>query len=209
MRTCNICKSKFEPNKYTKGVQIVCSVSCSYEYSKRQKEKAQTKAKKGLDKTREQDKTNRAKEYLKTEIQKLSRLIDARFNFGCCCCNKPIDGTGHGAHYHNKKGNENIMFNLHNINRSRAHCNMFSSEHKKGYREEMIRRYGQEYADYLEYDIRLIYKEMHFTSLEIKQALKTTRKLVKDFDTFQLTNPILTRDRFNTLIGLYKIEYYS
>lgn len=202
-RTCKICKKKFKP-KYN-SVQMVCSVACSYEYTKQQNQKN----KKALNKTKQEDKTKNQKNYLKDEIQKLARLIDIRFKFGCCCCNKSIEGTGHGAHYHSKGSNPSIQFNLHNIHRSRAHCNMFSSEHKKGYYIELERRYGKDYVNYLENDIRLIYKEMHFSAEEIKQALKTTRKIIRDFDKYELSNPILARDLFNSMIGLYKERFYG
>lgn len=210
MPRCKNCLQKFEQyefnNKYCK--EIDCQTAKAL--YKLGKLKAQHyRQKKALNKTKQEDKTKNQKNYLKDEIQKLARLIDIRFKFNCCCCNKPIEGTGHGAHYHNKGGNENIQFNLHNIHRSRAHCNMFSSEHKKGYYIELERRYGKEYVNYLENDIRLIYKEMHFTSEEIKQALKTTRKIIRYFDKYELSNPILARDLFNSMIGLYQKKYHK
>mgnify|MGYP003647503624 FL=1 len=208
MPRCLECKTKFEQyqfnNKFCKAID--CQVAKGLHLLDKGK-KQQAKNKQGINKTRSEDKHKNQKNDLKTEIQKLARLIDVRFNLNCCCCNKPIDGTGHGAHYKNKGGNENIMFNLHNIHRSRAHCNTHSSEHKKGYYIEMERRYGIDYRDYLETGLGLIYKEMHFTPPEISKALKTTRGLIKQFDTLQLTNPIIVRDMFNTLIGLYPEPY--
>lgn len=207
---CKNCKSKFDQyefnNKYCKDVDCQ-TAKALYKLNKIKKQ--QEKQKQSLNKTKQEDKTTNQKNYLNTEIQKLARLIDERFKFGCCCCNKTIEGSGHGAHYHNKGGNENIKYNLHNIHRSRAHCNMFSSEHKKGYYIEMEHRYGKEYVNYLENDLRFIYKEMHFTSEEIKTALKVTRKIIRDFDKYELSNPILARDLFNSMIGLYKEKFVS
>lgn len=207
-KTCKICKEKFEP-KYS-SVQCVCSPKCSYEYAKRQREKKEAKKKKEWNQKAREWKQNDPKNksnprnILSKEIQKLARLIDVSFNLKCCCCNKPIEGSGHGAHYHNKQGNENIKYNLHNIHRSRAHCNEHNSEHKKGYYIELEKRYGTEYRDYIEHDLRLQYKEMHFTIDEINNALKTTRKLIREFDTFQFNDPVSARNQLNAVIGLYK-----
>lgn len=205
---CKNCKQQHKPysslDNWCKAID--CQVAKGLHLLGKQKQQ-QAKNKQGISKTKSEDKHKNQKNDLKTEIQKLARLIDVRFNLNCCCCNKHIDGTGHGAHYKNKGGNENIMFNLHNIHRSRAHCNTHSSEHKKGYYIEMERRYGIEYRDYLEDGLGLIYKEMHFSPPEITKALKTARRLILTFDTLQLTNPIIARDMFNTLIGLYNEPY--
>ena len=209
MPRCKSCKEKFEPKeflqKFCKGSIDCLTAEGLYKLDKHKKQEVKDWKKKVKDfKQSDPKHKSNPRNMLKEEVQKLARLIDVRFGFNCCCCNKIIEGSGHGAHYHNKGGNENIMYNLHIIHRSRAYCNMYNSEHKKDYPVEMKRRYGKEYADYLEIDIRIIYKEMHFSITEINQALKMTRYIIRNLDTFNLIDSINARDDFNLLIGLYK-----
>jgi len=202
---CRNCKQPHTPFNSTDNwcKELDCQVQKGL-YLAEKKKKKQEKDKEKLNETKENDRTERRKNDLATEIQKLARMIDKKFGYGCCCCFKHVEDTGHGCHYHNKQGNENIKFNLDNIHLGRAHCNMYNSEHKKGYKEVMKDRYGEDYAEYLENGIRLKYKEMHFTSYEIDHALKTTRKIIREFDTFDIGSAKAMREYFNKMIGLYK-----
>ena len=210
MPKCLNCNEKFvKKYKNQMGKFRFCmnKAACITAFNEAYKESERAKSNKNkqvIKQAKQERKTGKQKNYLRDDIQKLARMIDEKFGFGCCCCNNKIEGTGHGAHYHNKGGNENIMFNLDNIHRSRAHCNMFSSEHKKGYKEEMKRRYGDWYVDYLEDQIRLKYKEMHFSSDQITKALKTTRSIIRNFNTFNLHDSLEARCIFNNTIGLYE-----
>lgn len=208
MPRCKSCGNKFEQysfnNKFCKDLD--CQVARGLFLLEKAK-KRDLNQREELKKEQARVTTRKRKKDLQDEINKLSRFIDYRFKFLCIDTDKPIIGSGNAAHYKNVGGHENIRYNLHNIHLSTVYSNKYNPEHKKGYKSGLIKRYGVDYEEYLENGLNLTYPTMHFTSEEIKQALKITRSILRTFDTYDLTNPIIARDQFNSIIGLYKIPY--
>jgi len=141
---------------------------------------------------------------LQTDINKLCRMIDAKFDYRCIDCDNPFGKQTDGSHLHNVQGNENIRFNLHNIHSARSHCNKHSSEHKNGYRIGIERRYNKEYLNYIDIELRVKYKHIGLLSNEVVEKLVIVRKLIRDFDTFRLKDGIHARNLFNKIIGIYE-----
>jgi hypothetical protein len=65
-------------------------------------------------------------------------------------------------------------------------------------------RYGEDFFNYLENELRLEYKEMHFTNKEIYNAIPIVRKLQRDLKTIANKDSLSIRKMFNNIIGLYK-----
>ena len=200
---CKICKQKFEVKIFN---QKVCfDPSCVLAYSKQVKLKEWEKQSKKQNKPKTTKKVS-TKEYLQQEVNKLARLIDEHFNYNCIDCSNPFNKVVQGAHYHNVGGNENIRFNLHNIHSARAHCNMYSSEHKKGYVIGLKDRYGPDYYNLVETELSIKYSYLGLNDVELKEALKNTRKCIRELKNIikECSDGKEARDKLNKLIGIYK-----
>lgn len=200
---CKICKEKFEVKIFN---QKTCfNPSCVLAYSKESKLKEWEKQSKKQNKPKTTKKVS-TKEYLQQEVNKLAKLIDIKFDYKCIDCDKIFNNLSHGAHFHNVGGNENIRFNLHNIHRSRAHCNMYSSEHKKGYVTGLKNRYGLEYYNLVETELGIKYTYLGLTESELKEALKRTRECIRGFKLYSKgqKDGQESREFFNKAIGIYK-----
>jgi hypothetical protein len=141
-----------------------------------------------------------------TRFPPFAYLIDGYFNYNCIDCDKPFNESIHGAHFHNVGGNENIRFNLHNIHASRSYCNVYNSEHKKGYVIGLEQRYGYEYLQFVDKELGIKYSYLGLSETELKEALKNTRKCIRDFDKLIVNylDGSIARIEFNKLIGIYK-----
>ena len=202
-RTCKVCKTKFEPTY--NSVQVTCSYQCAIKYAQKQREK---KEKKEWNKRKKQmsvkAKYRTHKKALQDNVNKLARMIDAKFKMKTCiCCTLPLDKRTAGAHFHSVGSNETIRFNLHNIHTSTFHCNSHKATHHTDYKEGLVKRYGQEYYDYVEYTLQK-HPLIKLTEKQIYDKKLLTAKLIRDFDTFEFTNPILARDQLNQIIGIYE-----
>jgi hypothetical protein len=209
MPRCKGCKEKFETfefnNKYCKKSK------CQKIHKDILIDKQTKKALNNLKKIKK-DKTAklRAKVYpkgksdqLQTAVNKLSKMIDKACGYSTCIdCDKPL-GTTHGAHFGNVASHANIRYNLHNLHSARAHCNMYSSEHKKGYTKGLVSRYSEDYLEFVEFTIRHKYKLLKLSGDEYKHALKNVRLILREFDSYTLKDGIVARRAFNIEIGIY------
>lgn len=146
-------------------------------------------------------------EYLKAlqdEVNKLSRMIDAKFGFiNCIDCGKRMDNKIDAAHFHSRGSNSTISLNLHNVHSAMTQCNKFNPDHKSGYTKGLIERYGIAYLQMVEY-LPLEFKSIKLSGLEVVQALKTTRALIRNFETYNFESSIQARNLCNKMINLYK-----
>lgn len=206
MKKCKNCKTKFET---VRPLQFICSANCAFEYVKKQAEKKRLIDKKeekkvfALRKVKAHEKKH--KNSLQNEINKLARIIDAKFWNCCIDCKLPFrpETQQHGAHYHDIGGHNSIRFNLHNIHSSTSQCNLYSNKHKSGYKIGLIERYGNDYYEMIE-SLPGKYLRIKLSSLEIYEKLKIVRKLVRDFETFNFENAINARNQLNKIIGIYE-----
>ncbi len=213
MARCLNCGEKFVkkyPNQMGKFRFCLEKDDCLKEFreavklhNQKKQEKAREKTKTDLETQKKTDTRDNRILDLQKEVNKLARNIDYKFNLGCIDCNKKVFGVGNGAHYHNVKGNENIRFNLHNIHLSRINCNKYSSEHKKGYKENLRARYGLDYYELVEFELRKQYPSIKLSFDQVKQSLSIARKINRNFETYDLKDPISARSAFNKIIGIY------
>lgn len=205
---CKKCKIKFEPKVFLQKhcMENTDCINAELEHKKviakkRLKPKISDKAFKEMT---ARVKAPARKKDLQKDINKLSRLIDAKFNYKCIDCGKEYGKQIDAAHLHNVSGNENIRFNLHNLHSAKSDCNQYSSEHKVGYRKGIEKRYGKEYLNFIDLELPLKYKYLGLLDNEVADKLKIVRKLIRDFDTFKLVDGIQARDMFNKIIGIYE-----
>lgn len=160
-RKCKNCNKVFQK---TKPLQFVCSVRCSIEYSKKQKEKKENQEwKKRKAETKEKLKTKKDYEKeLQVVFNKYIRLRDQ--NKPCISCGTPLKGKFDAGHFYPAGSYKNLRFNEDNVHAQCVHCN----QHKHGalneYALKLPERIGQERFDKLNKD-RLI--ERHYSIPEL------------------------------------------
>jgi hypothetical protein len=206
IKKCKICEKEF---KQFKSTDKFCSTRCALadkiikDHKKKQKQyKKEWNERKEV--LRSKVKLPEYKKSLQTEINKLSRMIDAHFKYKCIDCNEDYTGQIDAAHFKDVGGNNTIRYNLHNIHSSRAYCNRYSNDHKTGYEIGIESRYGLEYLEQLK-ELTNKYTYIKFNYELIKTALKTTRSIIRNFeDEIKLhSNGKESREYFNNKIGIY------
>jgi hypothetical protein len=204
-KSCKQCKSKFIPDR---PLQMVCSFMCSVEYTKANQAK---KAKKDWIKEKAERKEKIMKKgdwekLLQDQVNHIARLLDNGCNCISCNPNTPIQ-KAFGGHLHAVGGNAPLRYNLHIIHRQCFSCNG-----KKGgvpllYLEGIVREYGQEYADYIHYDIKRKYTYLGLTIETIKEKIMIAKLIKKEL--IELGNNYTPEERvrfrhdLNNRIGIY------
>jgi len=169
-RTCKICRKKFEP-KYN-SVQMVCSVACSYEYSKKEKSKSWKQKKKVL------------KDDLKTRTDHLKEL-QAIFNKWiretkeptCISCGTDLRGRKYDAgHYRSVGSCPELRFEPFNVYPQCVHCNQYLSGNLIEYRKRLVKKIGLDKVEWLESD----HQPKKYTVDQIKDLKKYYKDLLKN-----------------------------
>jgi len=186
----------------------VCSTKCAIEHAKKktkkQSQKDWSKEKKEL-KQKLMTLTDWQK-LLEKEINHIARLID--FGSGCISCGGHT--TPSGGHYHSVKSNGSIRFNLDNIHLQDYHCNVEKSANLHNYDLGLIDRYGKEYWEYVKFDIVRLFPLLKMAKNDYSQKIKTARSIVKHLKlenkTYNTTERLELRKKFNAMIGIYKAD---
>ena len=180
MKTCKVCKSKFEP-KYS-NVQIVCSAKCAYEYGRKQVEKKNKEAKK------------EAKENLLTHKDYLKMLQVVFNNYirlrdkdkHCISCGKPLIGKYDAGHYFSVGGYPNVRFDEFNVWGQCVACN----QHKHGaiheYTQGLVKRIGETEFNLLRE--RAYQMPLKLSIVEIKEKIKEYKFKIKQLKLNQNEN---------------------
>jgi hypothetical protein len=203
MPRCKTCKQKFVAKQFNQKNCFENDECIKAEIDLKTKAKKKLEDKK-FKEMEERVKTPVRKNDLQKEINKLSRMIDKKFNYKCIDCDNPFGKQTDAAHLHNVGGHQNIRFNLHNLHSARSHCNKYNSEHKVGYRQGIIKRYGDDYLYYISEEMPKECKYLGLLDNEVKEKLAIVRKLIRDFDTFDLKDGKQARYMFNKIIGIYE-----
>jgi hypothetical protein len=173
--------------------------------------------KKKSDKKKQRDEDNKKlpglyprkyKGFLDKECQKLARMIDNKFGFKCIDCGKDYGKQQDGGHFNSKGKNRSLAWNLHNIHSQKSDCNRngLGGGRERQYYDGLISRYGLKYAEFVDVGLQKEFEYIGLNNDEIGVKLALVRKLIRDFDTFVLTNSISARCMFNNIIGIYKTE---
>lgn len=194
------CKEKFKPKYFLQKHCMEKDECIKLEIAFKKKEKEKTDFKEM--KIEAYGKEHRSA--LQDEINKLSRMIDAKFGYTTCIdCNKPFTGQIDAAHFHSRKENSTLRYNLHNLHSANGYCNQYSENHKSGYKIGLIERYGPKYASYVIEEMRVIYPMIKLSNREVYEKLAIVRKLIRDFNTFVFQDAISAREQLNKIIGIY------
>ncbi len=187
-------------------MQVVCSTLCAIELAKEKDAiKRAKEERRQLNEMRADVYSKENKKLLQNEINKLSRMIDARFGFDTCIdCGRPYGKQTDAAHFHSKGANSSLRYNLDNLHSASSQCNQWSNVHLQGYEKGLSTRYGDEYAKYVIVELPTKYKEIHLTAKDISEKLKLVRKLIRDFETMKFSSSLSARTILNQLMGIYK-----
>ena len=171
MKTCKVCKVKFEP-KYS-SVQLVCSAKCAYEYGKKQVEKKNKEAKKEA-----KEKLLTHKDYLKMLQVVFNTYIRLRDkDKTCISCDKPLKGKYDAGHYFSVGGYPNVRFDELNVWGQCVHCN----QHKHGaiheYTQGLVKRIGE--TEFTLLRERAYQMPLKLSIPEIKEKIKEYKEKIK------------------------------
>jgi len=210
MPRCKNCGSKFEAFRF---LQKYCGNTLECKTAEAMYNLDQIKKKEKTDWTKKKQEMRPvvySKEY-KSELQrlinKLSKMIDEKFEITTCIdCNRHFGKQKDAGHFHSVGEHSNIRWNLHNIHTQRSECNRngLGGGRKFDYHQGLIKRYGQEYADLVHIELNKKYPYIGLNSIEVAEKIKIVRNLIKHFDTFHFESSISARDTLNNLIGIYK-----
>lgn len=180
MKTCKVCKSKFEPKYST--VQIVCSAKCAYEYGKKQVEKKNKEAKKEA-----KEKLLTHKDYLKMLQIIFNTYIRLRDkDLPCISCNKPLKGKYDAGHYFSVGGYPNVRFDEFNVFGQCVYCNQHQHGAIHEYTQGLIKRIGEtEFALLRE---RAYQMPLKLSIAEIKEKIKEYKIKIKQLKTNENEN---------------------
>ena len=196
-KTCRNCKNKFTPTYST--TQVVCSPLCAAKLAK------DVHSKKELEFKQLKKGHSKYVGHLQDEVNRLARMIDEHYNYtNCIDCGKHMGKQIHGAHYHPVGGNSSLRYNLHNIHSAKSECNKYSPDHKQGYANGILNRYGIFYRDII-LQLPLKYKHIKLMDGEHFDKLKIARKLIREFKTHvqNIDSAIQAREYFNQQLGIY------
>ncbi len=142
-----------------------------------------------------------AKSKLQSKINRLVRLID--HEKGCISCSHGHDGMftrqKHASHFHSRGSNDSIRFHLDNIFTSCSICNGYQHGNLIGYKKGITERYGDEFLEYMTYEIPRKYPLMKFDKDQLREASKECNAIIKDI----LSGKDYTRTEINARLGLY------
>lgn len=206
LKKCKCCLKIYAPySTFSK----CCSVKCSLEYNKIEKEKQEEKNWQIRKKAMKEE----LKSYsswlkdLEQEINSIVRLID----YDCRCISCYGNGKPQAGHYHSVNANGNIRFNLHNIHIQDYRCNVKLSGNINGYDHGLISLFGEEYWRFVKFELRKLTPSLKLSVPEIKNSILIAQEIKKELSikTAKKTieDRIKLREELNKRIGIYKMGY--
>lgn len=141
---------------------------------------------------------------LQTVINDMIRLIDSGLQcISCGNMKKPQAG-----HYHSRSKNTSLRFNLHNLHIQDFYCNVELSANITGYNLGLIKWYGKDYQDYVEYKMPLEFPLLKWTKNDLilwkAQAMTYKKEIAKLEFPLSAEDRIFWRNHYNNKLGIYK-----
>lgn len=202
---CRHCKTKFIQRTFLQ--KYCCETDeCSKAFSEYAKKAMQKNWKKEKQVMKIDVYVKENKTDLQKEVNKLARMIDAKFEYVCIDCGKELNKEKHqidACHLISRKKNSTLRYNLHNLHSGHNHCNTMNESHETNYKIGLEQRYGKEYATMVIDELKVKYKEIHLSNVEVSEKLKLVRAIVRNFDTYSFTDSVNARNVLNNLIGIY------
>jgi hypothetical protein len=171
-RKCKYCKSVFSP---ITTLQKNCfEPNCVTDWINEAKEKnwKKRKAKLKIDLMTVQDYIKLAQ----TVFNKYIRLRDAG-NVCISCEKKPLKTNA--GHFFNANNHWNVRFNELNVHLQCEHCNTYLSGNLINYRENLLKKIGEEEFNLLSLEAK---KTRKFTAQELKEIIATYKQKIKELE---------------------------
>jgi hypothetical protein len=210
LRGCEICKTKFLPS--TSFVKW-CSPACGYELAKRKLEKKKKEELKEWNKYKKskEEKLKTLSDFkadLEDEVNHIVRLIDKGHE---CISSGAKFYQVNAGHMYSVGAFPALRFHLLNIYNQSVHDNMHKGGNGVIYKERVKEVFGLEISEEIE-SLKRIYKELHMSIPEAKEAIKTARKIKRELikETSDLEKPFTTEQRierrryYNQVLNIYK-----
>lgn len=171
-RKCKYCKQPFEPIAF---LQKNCfEPNCVTEWinETKQKQWKKRKEKMRIDLMTVQDYIKLAQ----TVFNKYIRLRDK--GQSCISCQKtPLKENA--GHFWNANNHWNVRFNELNVHLQCEHCNTYLSGNLINYRENLLKKIGEEKFNLLSLEAK---KTRKFTVQELKEIIATYKQKIKQFE---------------------------
>jgi len=144
------------------------------------------------------------KQYLQPVVNEIVRIIDKGED---CIANVDAFATDAG-HFISSGSNRQTALNLHNIHLQSRNSNSFKGGEDLKYYKGLIRKYGQEYADFCETLRQSKARHAKIDYIEAFSKAKEFRLILKKKDyTYMTMDRISLRNEANNYIGLYEKEF--
>lgn len=175
LKTCKVCKAKFEP---IKPLQAVCGFGCAVELGIRNKTKQATK-----ERTKQRQERRQAKEKLKTrgDYAKEAQIAINAYrreltrHLGCISCGTH-NGKMNGGHFRSVGSSPATRYLEENIWCQCERCNSYLSGNLIEYRKRLLQIIGQERLDILEGPN----EHKHYSLDDLKEIRKTYKQKLKE-----------------------------
>ena len=178
MKTCKICKEKFEP---TRQMQPTCeNMDCMIKYSNKHLQKSRLSTKRDARRALKAFNDNDIKELKKKATTAFNAFIRKRDEkLPCISCG--YEGSGrqwHAGHYKPAGGYSYLRYDEANVHKQCSICNNHLSGNLVPYRENLILKIGQAEVDRLELPNQIKRWEI----IELREIITTYRLKIKNFD---------------------------
>jgi hypothetical protein len=168
LKTCKICKKKFEPLRFA---QNVCGIPCAIEHANALKAKKARKEHKEA-KTKLKSRADWLKE-AQAVFNKFIRMRDEKE--ACISCGRHHTGQYHAGHYRTVGAAPELRFNELNVYKQCAPCNNHLSGNLIEYRRRLVAKIGIEKVEWLEGKheaLKLTIEEIQAIKKEYQQKIK-------------------------------------
>lgn len=169
-KKCKVCKENFKP---LRSLQMVCSPSCGYEYTKQQKIKQAQKDKKKWhdDNMTVQDLMKLAQKVFNTYIRERDK------GKPCISCGNPEPKKVNAGHYYSSGGHKSVTFHEDNVHLQCEYCNTYLHGNLLNYQTGLTERIGAEKVFKLN---DLAHQTRKYTRGELRELMKEYKLKIKN-----------------------------
>lgn len=170
---CRNCKEKFEPVRFNQ--KYCLKDECIRVFVEEAKSKAWKKTKKNM-----QEDLETIQDLVKATQIVFNKYIRLRDKDELCISCKQKPKKSNAGHYYNANNHWNVRFNEDNVHLQCEHCNTFLSANLINYRENLLKKIGEDKFQLLEAEAN---KTRKFTKEELKEIIETYKKKIKQYET--------------------------
>lgn len=155
---CAHCKSKLVTERPSQIVHLECAESWAIAQAEKREREEAKKAR--ADAKAERDNTRQRKEAIKRVskwesecraiVQKIARIRDKADGCISCHMGPNYGGQWHGSHYRSVGACSALQFNLWNIHKACAQCNLHKGGNRENYRPRLIEKIGADRVEWMD-----------------------------------------------------------